>query len=165
MEVSLKEIDLTSRHILENLFPLYIYDMSEYMGWSPNQEGLFIYNNSNFDVYWDREDHTPYFICVDGDIAGFVLIRKYPTNLSLYDIEQFFILRKYKRKGVGKGAIAQVLNHYPGEWQIRVLLENSGALAFWEAAIANAVGRNYTLEKDIDVDKEMHFIRFNVLNR
>ncbi|GLQ70836.1 hypothetical protein [Vibrio penaeicida] len=102
MEVSLKEIDLTSRHILENLFPLYIYDMSEYMGWSPNQEGLFIYNNSNFDVYWDREDHAPYFILVDGDIAGFVLIRKYPINLSLYDIEQFSSCENTREKALGK---------------------------------------------------------------
>ncbi|WP_317982737.1 hypothetical protein [Vibrio penaeicida] len=57
------------------------------------------------------------------------------------------------------------MNHYPGEWQIRVLIENLGALSFWEAAITNAIGRKYTLEKDIDVDKEMHFIRFNVQNR
>ncbi|WP_317984347.1 hypothetical protein [Vibrio penaeicida] len=46
-----------------------------------------------------------------------------------------------------------------------MLIENLGALSFWEAAITNAIGRKYTLEKDIDVDKEMHFIRFNVQNR
>lgn len=32
MEVSLVKINAESRHILEDLFPYYIYDMSEYMG-------------------------------------------------------------------------------------------------------------------------------------
>ncbi len=161
MEVSLKKIDHQSRHILENLFPFYIYDMSEFMGWNPNENGEYTYHNANFDVYWRKEDHTPYFICVDANIAGFVLVRKYPTQLNTYDIEQFFVLRKYKRQGVGKKAIAHVLKRYPGEWQIRVLQENSAALHFWKAAVTSAVGQAYSLEIDLDVDKEMHFFRFH----
>lgn len=70
MEVSLVKINAGSRHILENLFPYYIYDMSEYMGWSPNDNGHFSFNKSSLDVYWERVDHAPYFIYVDNELPS-----------------------------------------------------------------------------------------------
>ncbi|CED71388.1 putative uncharacterized protein [Aliivibrio wodanis] len=77
--------------------------MSEYMGWSPNDNGHFSFNKSSLDVYWERVDHAPYFIYVDNELAGFVLARKYPSNRLIYDIEQFFVLRKFKGKGTSNG--------------------------------------------------------------
>ncbi len=160
MQISLKEIDKESRHILENLFPFYIYDMSEYMEWSPNEEGTFTFNSSSLDAYWQADDHIPYFIYVGVELAGFALVRRYPPDTSTYDIEQFFVLRKFKGKGIGKQALAHIVNAFPGQWQIRVLMENTGALNFWQSAVSGIVGDAYTLSKDIDVDLLMHFIRF-----
>ncbi len=162
MEVSLKEIRLESRHVLENLFPYYIYDMSEYMGWTPNESGLFTYNSDSFDVYWEKSDHVPYFIYFGEELAGFVLVRKYPENDSVYDIAQFFVLRKFKGKGVGKRSLELVVRLFPGKWQIRVLIENGGALNFWKSAVSNIVGDNYEQSKSIDFDLLMHFLSFEV---
>ena len=41
MEVSLREIEPQSRSVVENLFQYYVYDMSEFMGWPPNDSGLY----------------------------------------------------------------------------------------------------------------------------
>lgn len=161
MKVTLIKIDYKSRTVLENLFPYYIYDMSEFMGWEPTKEGHYdTYDSSKLDVYWDSDDHVPYFIMADDELAGFVLIRKYPESLSIYDISQYFILRKFKRQGVGKQALKQIVKLYPGQWQIRVLLENTGALKFWLPTVSDVVGEQYQLEEDIDVDLKMNFIRF-----
>ncbi|MFT5674299.1 MAG: putative acetyltransferase [Paraglaciecola sp.] len=160
MEISLKKIEKASRYVLENLFYYYIYDMSEYMEWAPNEEGKFAYNPSFFDAYWEVDDHIPYFIYVGAELAGFALIRRYPSDTSTYDIAQFFVLRKFKGKGVGKKTLALIVKSFPGKWQIRVLTENSGALNFWQSAVSNIVGDAYTLSKDVDVDLLMHFIRF-----
>ncbi|WP_245688558.1 GNAT family N-acetyltransferase [Vibrio sonorensis] len=137
MNVSLQPIGEHQRHILENLFPFYIYDMSEYMGWGPNGDGCYPYDNCNFDVYWQRDDHFPFFIYCNEQLAGFVLVRKYPNDRERYDIAQFFILRKFKRQGIGTEVLHQVLNRFRGKWQVRVLLENHGALNFWQKAISN----------------------------
>ncbi|WP_321969340.1 GNAT family N-acetyltransferase [Photobacterium angustum] len=102
MEVQLKQIEAESRHILENMFPYYVYDMSEFMGWSPNAEGVYAFKAESLNSYWSNADHTPYFIYADQELAGFVLVRKYPTNQNVFDIEQFFVLRKFKGQGVGK---------------------------------------------------------------
>lgn len=160
MDLQLVTIKEQERKILENLFSYYIYDMTEYMKWNPDHEGKFSYDSSKFDVYWEQEDHTPFFIYVDSELAGFVLVRLYPSDLSTYDVSQFFVLRKFKGQGVGKEALAKVVRIFPGKWQIRVLLENSGALRFWKSAVSNIVGERYSLIKANDVDLLMFFIHF-----
>lgn len=160
MEIDLIKIKKEQRNILENLFFYYVYDMSEYMKWNPDHEGKFSYDSSRFDLYWEQKDHIPYFIYVGSELAGFVLIRRYPSDLSMYDIAQFFVLRKFKGKGVGKEVLAKVVNAFPGKWQIRVLLENSGALSFWRSAVFNIVGEKYRLSKAHDADLLMFFIHF-----
>lgn len=160
MEVQLKQIEVESRHILENMFPYYVYDMSEFMGWSPNAEGVYTFNSDSLDNYWSHADHIPYFIYADQELAGFVLVRKYPTNQNVFDIEQFFVLRKFKGQGVGKSAFKDVVTRHSGQWQIRVLKENESGLGFWLSAIKNISGVNFNLGLDIDIDLEMHFIRF-----
>lgn len=160
MTVQLIKIEEQERKILENLFSYYIYDMTEYMKWNPDHEGKFTYDYSKLDVYWELDDHIPYFIYVDSELAGFVLVRRYPSDLSIYDIAQFFVLRKFKGQGVGKAAAAKVISIFPGKWQIRVLLENAAALSFWKSAIFNIVGNEYRLSKSNDVDLLMFFIHF-----
>ena len=58
-------------------------------------------------------------------------MRKYPANQSVFDIEHFFVLRKFKGQGVGKCAFKDVVTRYPDQWQIRVLKENESGLRFW----------------------------------
>ncbi len=161
MNIQLIRIEENARHVLENLFGYYIYDMSEYMGWNPNQDGKFTYNPTHLDPYWQQEDHIPFFIYLGAELAGFALIRRYPENPSVYDMAQFFVLRKFKGRGVGRHALAQIVAAFPGQWQIRVLLENSGALHFWKSAVTSLVGLAYTLSKQNDVDLIMHFIHFD----
>ncbi|MGF1908301.1 GNAT family N-acetyltransferase [Vibrio kasasachensis] len=161
MDVFLKQVDIGSRYILDNLFPYYVYDMSEFMGWDPDADGCYTFKVESLDPYWQAHDHTPYFIYWRDQLAGFVLVRKYPTKQAIFDVEQFFVLRKFKGKGVGRNAFLQVVDRHPGCWQVRVLKENSGALAFWQSAVSDIVGDDFKIELDNDVDLEMHFIRFD----
>lgn len=164
MEVSLKRIDLGDRHVLENLFPYYVYDMSEFMGWNPDSSGCYSFDSETINSYWQKPSHVPYFIYAGKELAGFTLIRKYPDAPETYDIEQFFVLRKFKGQGIGKEALIKVLAKHPGKWQIRVLKENESALKFWISAIRNVVGSGYQASLDIDIDLEMHFIRFETVS-
>ncbi|WP_076585103.1 GNAT family N-acetyltransferase [Vibrio ostreicida] len=161
MEIKLIDITRESRHVLENLFFYYNYDMSEFMGWNPDEQGKFGYNAGMLDPYWESNDHQPYFIYVNAELAGFVIIRDDPCDRSTYDIAQFFVVRKYKGQGVGKQTLAHIVKKFPGKWQIRVLLENTGALCFWTSSVSNLVGDNYRLSQEHDVDLLMNFIRFD----
>lgn len=159
MDISLKRITEKQRSILENLFPYYVYDMTEFMKWPPNENGQYTFTPSTLDLYWQKSDHIPYFIYADNELAGFVLVRIYDET-QRYDIEQFFVLRKFKRNGIGKKALEQIVKLYPGSWQIRVLLENTGALQFWKSAVTNIVGNQFSLTKEKDDDLVMLFLKF-----
>ena len=161
MRITLHPIPANQRVILENLFTYYVYDMSEFMGWDPNELGCYTFNAQTLDPYWQDADYFPYFIYVDEKIAGFALVRYYPCDRSKLDVEQFFVLRRYKGHGIGKKALAQVVKLHPGEWQIRVLKENTLALRFWMAAVHAVVGDEFALTSEIDIDLEMDFIRFS----
>lgn len=69
------------------------------MKWNPAEYGTFGgYDVSKFDPYWNRDDHVPCFIKVDNELAGFVLIRSYPSDLTRYDVAQFLCLVSLKIK-------------------------------------------------------------------
>jgi predicted acetyltransferase len=161
MDVSLHPIKPSSRSIVHNLFAYYLYDMSEFMGWNPDCSGRYRVNHESLNLYWRDRGHWPYFIHVDDQLAGFFLVREYPANRQLVDVDQFFLLRKFRRQGVGIAALHQGVRQHPGQWQIRVLKQNLVGLKFWRSAVTALVGPQFDAGMDIDVDLEMHFIRFH----
>lgn len=159
MEVAL--IEASDSTLVANLFPLYVYDMSEYMGWGPDEMGLYAPGAAGYVAeYWQKDDHYPYLIKADGELAGFVLLRRFPEDPERYDIGQFFVLRKFKRQGIGKLAFEQAVSRFPGLWLTRVLNGNTGALEFWQSVIRSEAVGDIDIQLEMDGDVEMHFIRY-----
>jgi predicted acetyltransferase len=140
--------------VIRNLFPLYIHDLSEFMAWDVPDDGLFAASDLLVQ-YWGRKPRDPRFrwgeglrgfpfiVRVDGKLAGFVLIREMGKAPDLYDVGEFFILRKFRGKGVGKGVAHRVFDMFRGDWQVRELLENTPAQAFWRRIIGEYTGGDY----------------------
>ena len=161
-----KRVSLVSaknrRHIIENLFHYYVYDLAEFGKWPCGADGIYTYNSSLLDPYWQHNDHWPYLIYYDDQLAGFCLLRRYPPNPERYDIDQFFISRTFKGRGVGKAAFYLAVSHFPGAWQTRVMLDNYPALNFWRSAINTLTDGLFQEEILKDDDLNMHFITYNV---
>lgn len=156
--------DIKSKNIIANLFHYYIYDMSEYTGWNPDSTGSYAVNFSEigFDGYWLCDDHFPFLIQCDDEYAGFVMLRKYPEDSTVMDIGQFFVLKKYKGKGIGRIAFKLAVSAFPGKWQTRVLVHNTGALVFWKNVIGELVGKEFTSTREPYGQHQMHFIRYEI---
>lgn len=116
--------------IIKHLVLYYVYDMSEYMKWNCNHEGKWD-GCDDLPDYWEKADHAPYLIRVDGNIAGFALVRPFPEEPGRNEIAEFFVARKFKNQGVGRQSAFQLFDAYPGQWLVRVLAGNEGALRFW----------------------------------
>ena len=54
-------------------------------------------------------------------------------------MSEFFVLRAYRRGGIGRRAAFLLWDRLPGQWVVRVSERNVGALPFWEGAV-----REYT---------------------
>jgi len=122
--------------IVQNMSRFYIYDLSEFMGWPCPESGLFG-GCDEFLEDWRNGRNSPYVIRVDGELAGFAGVKRDERNECL--VQEFFILRKFRRKGVGRRVATQLFDEFQGMWRVQQLVQNSPAIGFWREVI-----RDYT---------------------
>jgi predicted acetyltransferase len=96
----------------------------------------------------------PFLVRVDGNLAGFVLVARYNYLTGQKDtwvMAEFFIMRKYRRQGVGDSVAAYIFDQFPGGWQVGQITENTPATAFWRKVISRYSHNNY---QDVDLDND-----------
>lgn len=55
-----------------------------------------------------------------------------------HNMAEFFVARKFRRRGVAREAVRQILALLPGSWEIAVKERNAAAKAFWPQAVSAA---------------------------
>ena len=141
---------------LIELFESYVEEMLSYVD-RTDQKYQAIKAADILSDYWSQEKVWAYLIKVEAKFAGFCLLRKYPTEEDTVDIDQFFVLKCYRRNGIGALALREALARHPGSWLIRVLKTNTTACRFWVDAVEESIGKSYRL---IDEQEGRLFIRF-----
>lgn len=150
MKTVLVPVPFEDKQILFNLMQLCQHDYSEFDGEDVNGHGLFGYKW--LDHYWTERDRHPFLITVDGEIAGFALVRD-RTELGgdsiPHAVAEFFVLRRYRRRGVGRHAARQVFAALPsGKWMVTQSLTNTAAQAFWRVVIGEFTGGRFNESQD-----------------
>ena len=133
--------------LIANLLQLYLYDMTESMPFPVGPDGRFEYG------FLDRFWRFPYLIQADGEIAGFALvIDECPLTgcKPCWFMAEFFVLKAYRRAGLGRAALDAAVSLHPGDWHIAVPQANAPAQAFWAAALTdrNPAQRSIQFEGD-----------------
>jgi len=134
--VSLVPVTQPSRVALDNLMQLYVHDWSELLSLDVGPDGRF--GAPSLDPYFREDDHHPFLIEVDGHLAGFVLVvarSRITGTVGVHDMAEFFVLRRYRRQGVGLAAAAAAFARFAGRWEVRQRDENVAATSFWRRAI------------------------------
>lgn len=125
--------------ILANLLQLYAHDFSEFQEIELGPDGRFDYKP--LPLYWSDPNRRPFLVRIDGKLAGLVLIA---SNESVWDMTEFFILRAYRKRGIGTDVAHDVWRRFPGTWEVRVMESNHAALRFWDRAISMFAGQPMT---------------------
>lgn len=128
--------------ILANLLELYAYDFTEHWKFDIGDNGFYGYED--LPLYWTDSNRYPYIIYVKNKIAGFIMIQRgspISDDKEMWDIAEFFILKKYQNQGIGTAVVHQIWKKFKGCWQVRVLIENEDACAFWLQAITKFIGQ------------------------
>lgn len=157
MTTTIHEAIVADKPILRNLMQLYRHDFSIYDGSDVDTHGLYDYKY--LDLYWIEATRYPYLVRVEGQIAGLVLLRQGCYNFKTSDedadllsIAEFFVLRKYRRSGVGQFAAQWAFAQFAGRWQVSTPDNNIPAQAFWDKVIADvSAGAYERFEADNDV--------------
>ncbi len=136
MNLEIVQATIDQKPILANLLELYAYDFTESQSFDIGDHGFYGYEY--LPLYWTDLNRIPYLIYVEKKIAGFVLIQKgspISNDQEVWDISEFFIMRKYKRQGIGTMVAFKIWQQFKGSWQVRVLTENKAACTFCLQAI------------------------------
>ncbi|MGG1443283.1 GNAT family N-acetyltransferase [Brevibacillus laterosporus] len=142
MKIELVKVSMHQKMVLRHLLELYQYDFSEFDYADVNEHGLYDYKF--LDHYWTEPDRIPFFIKVDEKYAGFVLLRKLKNqDLEYYSMAEFFIMRKYRKRGIGKEVAFRLFHQFQGEWEISEIEQNISAQKFWHALISEYTNNNY----------------------
>jgi predicted acetyltransferase len=143
MNIEVTQASLDDKPLLQRLMEFYQYDFSEYEDSDLDSHGTYGY--AWLDHYWRDEGRFPFLVRVDGKLAGFVLVNQftYLAN-SEWSIAEFFIMRKYRRKGVGKVTAFFVFDKFRGIWEVHQLENNIPSQYFWCKIISEYTHGNYT---------------------
>lgn len=139
MQVDLQPVAVEAKPLAWRLLQFYLHDLSRFDGTSPGPGGEFAYEY--FDHYWDAalagiEAREPYFIRVDGEVAGLALLRHLLNGR--WQVAEFFVLRAFRRRGAGLAAAVALFALHPGPWEVAIHPRNEPARRFWQQAIAAA---------------------------
>jgi predicted acetyltransferase len=139
--VELIQAGAKQQSVLENLLQLYIHDFSELVPQDVGDDGRYSYKNLS--LYWSDSSRQPFLARFDGKLAGFALvtISELSGDGEGYDMAEFFVLRLYRHRGIGRELAEKVWLRLPGLWRIRVRENNVAACKFWASSIAKFTRR------------------------
>lgn len=144
MNIELNIMKIEEKSLLIRLMELYNYDFTRFDNEDINEYGYYGY--SHIDDYWNEEGRFPYLIRVDGKIAGFALVCPhcmYINDDNSRSIGEFFVMVKYRGKGVGKYVATEIFDKHPGVWEVCHMPCNTPAGEFWKKVITEYTKNNY----------------------
>ncbi len=136
MNIDIVEATRKDQPVLERLFQLYQYDFSEIMGGDVEDDGFFRYISLG-DVWEDERTHV-YITRVEGRVAGTAIVIErshFTGDTDVAYMDEFFVMRKYRRRGVGSEFAIRLFDTVPGRWEVAEVAPNTDGTAFWRAVI------------------------------
>jgi len=144
MEIRVAAAEHSDQEVLRSLFQLYAYDFSEILSLDVEETGRF--REESLDSYWKDASRFPFLLRADDHLAGFALVH-HKSKLSaaddVWDMAEFFVLRRYRRRGVGMKAAHRIFATHAGEWEVRQRDVNVAATSFWRRVISAYTGGSF----------------------
>ena len=135
--------------LIRNLYQFYAYESSDWEQEDVEVDGRFYIHEEHLIRYWQEPQWSANLILVDGFIAGFLLIERSEfAALNALELADLFILKRYRRKGIGRAIASQVLMSGESDWLVRFYDQDETAQAFWRAVLDNLPRPVRTIELD-----------------
>jgi predicted acetyltransferase len=122
-----------------------VYDFSEILGLDVDDDDA-RFRIPAVDAYFTEPRYQAFFVTVDSRMAGLALVRgasRLTGDDGVWDMAEFFVLRKYRRRGVGAHAACALFDRLAGRWEVRQRPENVAATAFWRRTVARYTGGRF----------------------
>lgn len=138
MEFRLEQAKNNEQDILKNLLEFYLYDFNFYYEDDLNSKGRFDFIDTK--PYFNNENYKAYFIKVNENFAGFILLIK---NNNIQTIEEFWIMPKYRKGYFTFEVLKEIINMCNEEIEFIILNENER----WLKVIRYLINKNFKILK------------------
>ena len=117
------------------MLELYQHDLSDLWEQDLDSHGEYGYA---LDHYWAAEGSHAFVATAAGRYAGFALVNQaVRVGVEGFWMDQFFVLKKYRRHGLGRLLARAVFAALPGRWEVGQMPRNVAAQAFWRRVIGD----------------------------
>ena len=147
--------------LLDRLLELYAYDFSEMLELELTASGHY------FPGGWRRSEacERSWLLYAGEHPAGFAVATLGSVidgRADVWDMREFFVVRRHRRLGQGLYLAHAVWRQQPGTWDVRINQRNRPALAFWQRAASAAGGASIAprLALNTRTGKQEHLLRF-----
>lgn len=97
--------------LIRNLYQFYAYESSDWEQEDVEVDGRFYIHEEHLQRYWLANGWSANLVLVDGFIAGFVLVeRSELPGINASELADLFILKRYRRQGIGRAVALQLLS-------------------------------------------------------
>jgi predicted acetyltransferase len=141
------------------LFEHYLHDMSEWFEIDTKADGSYSCDAASI---W-KDGYEAYLAQVGDSVTGFALVgsaAEWLGDIGGHDVHEFFVLRRFRRSGIGQRMATLLWNERPGQWLVRVLEANAPAVPFWRETIASYSRGSYKEEVRIVNGRPWRFFQF-----
>lgn len=148
--------------LLEVLLQDYLAEFATFSTVPTGEDGRYVY--PYLPHYWRDPDRHPFLIHVDGEPAGFALLRNEadPSNgRPVMHLAEFYVIEAARRLRVGTTAAETLWDRFPGHWSLGVLTANRKAYPFWKQAIGHYTRNHYVEKPPADAPGGMYTFLFD----
>lgn len=148
--VTLTAATREQEHTFDNLLQFYHHDATDWFPLDVAQDGQYRFRPAA--RFWSSEGQHPFLIHVNDALAGFAVVDDEVTDAnSDFNMGYLFILRRYRKRGIGRHVAHQLFAQFRGNWEVYQVRENIEATAFWRRVINEFTQGQYTeCEQEID---------------
>jgi predicted acetyltransferase len=126
---------------LQQMLELYQYELSDIWAQDADSEAKYGYD---LECHRAGERFHAHVAHCGPQYVGFALVA--PAAVTRQEgnwMEQFFILKRYRRSGAGSALAQHVLTSHPGPWEVGQMPENLVAKAFWRRVVSEVTAGAY----------------------
>lgn len=151
--IELLQTTADQAELIRNLYQFYAYESSDWEAEDVEVDGCFYIHEEHLARYWQSPGWSASLVLVDGFIAGFVLIeRSELPGLEANELADLFILKRYRRQGIGKAVAQQLLCSGSGDWLMRCYAHDPAGVAFCCAVLADLPRASRAIALDDEPD-------------
>ncbi|AOZ91055.1 GNAT family N-acetyltransferase [Paenibacillus crassostreae] len=145
MDMRLERVPKENKVIIDHMMQFYLYDFTEFLDIDLEATGKFT-AYPDLDTFWELATGKYVFlISADGKPGGFAMVeRPFDPVEGEYYMTEFFIMKKYRRSGLGSWAAKELFQTFKGTWKVTQMRNNTPAQKFWQKVIGNYTGGRYT---------------------